>query len=172
MMKKFRFRTYPCVFAAALLAVWLPLSVFFFSASAADASDGETTSIDSNALVTYGYLQSVIDDLKKELLAEFSGSSGGAVSSTYHDITFPKGTVLVLGSDAEVIFRGGNAIIITTSPEPGRGITDLSAGRECFSGESLLFGHIYYKTDAESGACLLVTGDQAAFTMKGTYETR
>lgn len=156
---------------SALLALMLLLAACTFSASAAEDDE---TSIDSNALVTYGYLQSILEDLKLELLTELAGSADGniTVNTPYTDVTFEEGTVILLGSDAEAIFRGGDAVVITVSCNAGAGITDLSEDKECFSGEFLKFGHIYYKTNAESRAYILVTGDKAAFTMKGTYETR
>ena len=45
-------------------------------------------------------------------------------------------------------------------------------GTECFSGDLLAFGHIYYKTRGDSRAYILITGDKAAFTLRGTYEIR
>lgn len=172
-------------FYAFALAVAVLFAAVSFCVSAAGSED---TSIDPDALITYGYLQSVLEDLKLEILAELSESiqngemslptdipqEGGniTVGSTYSDVSFPNGTVLVLGSDAEAIFRGGDAVILTVSQAEGTGITDLSAGKECFSGEMLSFGHIYCKTETKSRAYILVTGDKAAFTMRGTYETR
>ena len=168
----------------------LALSVLFGALSLGVFAKGDgDSSVDPNALITYGYLQSILEDLKLEILADISesiqngsttvpsdtpddGDSDITVGSPYTDITFASGTVLVLGSDAEAIFRGGDAVVITVSQSEGTGITDLSAGLECFSGEMLSFGHIYYKTDKKSRAYILVTGDKAAFTMRGTYETR
>ncbi len=169
-------------FYAIALAVAMLFAALSFSVSASK----DEASIDPNALITYGYLQSILEDLKLEILAELSESiqnntsapsdtpDGGdiTVGSPYTDVSFPNGTVIVLGSDAEAIFRGGDAVVITVSQSEGTGITDLSAGKECFSGEMLSFGHIYYKTDKKSRAYILVTGDKAAFTMRGTYETR
>ena len=166
----------------------LALSILFGALSLGVFAKGDDDhSIDPNALITYGYLQSILEDLKLEILADISESiqngsttvpsdkpDGGniTVGSPYTDVTFASGTVIVLGSDAEAIFRGGDAVVITVSSSEGTGITDLSAGKECFSGEMLSFGHIYYKTDKKSRAYILVTGDKAAFTMRGTYETR
>lgn len=158
-------------FCSLAIAFTMLLTAFTFTASA--AGEDSETSIDSNALVTYGYLQSILEDLKLELLEELSQNGGNiTVGSPYTDVTVTEGTVIVLGSDAEAIFRGGDAVVITVSRNEGAGITDLSAGKECCSGDFLTFGHIYYKTKAESRAYILVTGDKAAFTMKGTYETR
>ena len=171
-------------FYAIALAVAVLFAALSFGVSATGSDD---TSIDPNALITYGYLQSVLEDLKLDILAEIAESlqngeisvptdtpDGGniTVGSSYTDVTFQSGTVIVLNSDAEAIFRGGDAVIITVAQSEGTGITDLSAGKECFSGEMLSFGHIYYKTDKKSRAYILVTGDKAAFTMRGTYETR
>lgn len=170
-------------------AIALAIAVLFAAVSfCVSATGSDDTSIDPNALITYGYLQSVLEDLKLEILAELSesiqngemsvptdtpdGDGTITVGSPYTDVTFPSGTVIVLGSDAEAIFRGGDAVVISVSQSEGNGIFDLSAGKECFSGELLSFGHIYYKPNTKSRAYILVTGDKAAFTMRGTYETR
>ncbi len=169
-------------------AIAIAVAVLFAAVSfCVSASGSKDSSVDPNALITYGYLQSILEDLKLEILAEVAESvQNGEISvptdtpddgnitvgSSYTDVTFPSGTVIVLGSDAEAIFRGGDAVIISVSQSEGNGIFDLSAGKECFSGEMLSFGHIYYKPNTKSRAYILVTGDKAAFTMRGTYETR
>lgn len=142
-------------------------------ASAENAGSAES-SIDSNALVTYGYLQTMLEQWKQELLRELAQSDSDVpvtLPSSYTEISLSQGTILQLHGETEAIFRGGDAIVITVSAEAGRGLTDLSANRECFSGEFLQFGHIYYKTNAQSRTYILITGERAAFTMKGTYET-
>lgn len=138
----------------------------------AKTEDGENT-IPDNAFITYGYLQSILEDLRLELLEELTGQGGSiTIESNYKEVSLKKGDVLVLSTDCEAIFRGGNAAVITSTCSQGEGLTDLSMGTECFSGDLLSFGHIYYKTTGDSRAYILVTGDKAAFTLRGTYEIR
>lgn len=155
----------------ALLAGLLLLSVFVLPASGAEASEGETS---TPALVSIEYLQNQLEALRKELLAAIAGASNGGASEevpqgAYRDVTLPRGSVITLGDDAEVIFRGGNAVLLTVSSGEGEGATDLAAGEELFSGDALQFAHIYYKTTSHGRVSLLVTGERAAFTLKGTY---
>ena len=136
------------------------------------SADGET-SIPDNAVVTYGYLQSVLEDLRLQLLEELAGQGGSiTIESEYKEVSLKKGDILVLSTDCEAIFRGGSAAVITSTCKEGEGLTDLSMGTECFSGDLLAFGHIYYKTRGDSRAYILITGDKAAFTLRGTYEIR
>lgn len=158
-----------------LLAVTLLLAAISVTASGADtASDASEPGDD--ALVTYGYLQKQLDQLRQELM-DAIGDSSDAFAQTpgseetqnggYRDITLKRGSILRLGSDTEVIFRGGSAVVITASDKAGDGITDLSTGTEFFSGAPLCFAHLYYKTNPEGCAYLLVTGEKASFTLKG-----
>lgn len=159
------------ILLSALLALLLVCGACLlpFRASA----DSKNESIPDDAVITYGYLQSILEELRLELLEELA-SAGGTVTieSAYKDMTLQKGDVLVLSTDCEAIFRGGNAAVITSTCHEGEGLTDLSVGTECFSGDLLQFGHIYYKTNGESRAYILITGDKASFTLRGTYEIR
>lgn len=151
-----------------LLTLCLLLTVLCLSVSA----EGSTPP----ALVSEEYLQKQLEELRQELLkaiADASGTPSGdgtAQESAYRDVTLPRGSVITLGDDAEVIFRGGNAVVLTVSDEVGAGITDLATGEESFSGTFLQFAHIYYRSTPENSVCLLVTGEKAAFTLKGTYD--
>lgn len=137
------------------------------------SADGDEVSIPEDTLITYGYLQSILEDLRLELLEELAGQGGSVtIECDYKDVTLKKGDVLVLSTDCEAIFRGGSAAFITSSCEEGEGLTDLSANTECFSGDLPEFGHIYYKTRGDSRAYILITGEKAAFTLRGTYEIR
>ena len=138
------------------------------------AADGEESIPDPDkTFVSYAYLQNALEELRLELLEQLAGQGGTiTVESSYKEVTLKKGDVLVLSTDCEAIFRGGNAAVITSSCKEGEGLTDLSMSAECFSGDLLEFGHIYYKSNGESRAYILVTGDKAAFTLRGTYEIR
>ena len=149
--------------AALLSAAVLSVSVAF----GASAAQSDESSIDENALITYGYLQKFREELKQEILNEIG--SGGIGSSEYTDVTLKCGDVLSLAEGSEIIFRGGNAVIVTSSLQKDAGVTDLSTGNECFSGTEMAFGHLYAKTKPESIAYVVVTGDRAVFTVRGIY---
>lgn len=158
-------RKHVCV----LLTLVILLTVFCLPVSGAE------TSMPDDAIVTYGYLQAQLEALRQELqeaIANASGASAGESNpqeGAYRDVTLPRGSVITLGEDAEVIFRGGDAVVLTVSDGAGSGVTDLATGEEFFSGARLQFAHIYYQSTPNSRVCLLVTGEKAAFTLKGTY---
>ena len=136
-------------------------------------------SSDTPALVSQEYLQKQLEALRKELLEVIAKAVGnasdlpaldGPQESAYRDVTLPRGSVVTLGDDAEVIFRGGYAVVLTVSEDAGAGLADLVTGEESFSGTLLQFAHIYYKSAPGGRVSLLVTGDKAAFTLKGTYD--
>lgn len=150
-----------------LLTLCLLLTVFCLPVSGAEA--------DPPALVSQEYLQKQLDALRKELLEAIGNGSGLPVvgdtqESAYRDVTLSRGSVITLGENAEVIFRGGNAVVLTVSDQAGAGLTDLASEEEIFSGALLAFAHIYYKSAPNGRVSLLVTGEKAAFTLKGTYE--
>ena len=159
-----------------LLLFVLTLALLFACVTCAlpmKASAENEDSIPEDALITYGYLQSILEDLRLQLLEELAGQGGSIViESEYKEVSLKKGDVLVLSTDCEAIFRGGDAAVITSSCTEGEGLTDLSMGTERFSGDLLEFGHIYYKTHGDSRAYILIVGDKAVFTLKGTYEIR
>lgn len=159
---------------AALLALALFAAAF---ASAEDltrtpdessAGPGEI-SIPDDTPVTYGYFKAFREQIKREILEELR-SEGGL--SDYRDIALSRGDVIILSPGCELIFRGGSAVIITSSDKAGDGIKDLSLGTELFSGEAMVFGHVY--TPAASGAekAIIITGETALFTAHGEYEIR
>ena len=150
-----------------LLTLALLLAVFCLPVSGAES--------DPPALVSQEYLQKQLEALRKELLEAIANVSGTPVEnltqeSDYLDVTLPRGSVITLGEDAEVIFRGGNAVVLTVTGEAGAGLADLATGEEVFSGTLLQFAHIYYKSAPKGRVSLLVTGEKAAFTLKGTYD--
>lgn len=169
-----------------LLALILLLAVFCLpqvsrtvsraeSDTPAPVSDTPAPVSDTPVLVSQEYLQKQLEALRQELLEALAAGSGAPAGngapkeSVYRDVTLPRGSVIALGEDAEAIFRGGNAVVLTVSEGEGEGVTDLATGEELFSGALLQFAHIYYKSAPEGRAYLLVTGEKAAFTLKGTY---
>ena len=162
-----------CKRVCVLLAICMLLTALCLPASGVTALGEEST---PPAFVSDEYLQAQLEALRRELLEAIASASGTSVpepdaqNSVYRDVTLSRGSVIVLREDAEVIFRGGNAVVLTVSERSGEGVTDLATGEECFSGTSLQFAHIYYKSAEGGRACLLVTGDKAAFTLKGTYD--
>lgn len=146
--------------------------------SLAETADGEVKTvpetnsdalIPDETLVTYGMLLKIKEELRQELVAEFS-ESGISVESTYNDICVNQGELLILSPDSEIIYRGGGAVAITASAEETQGITDMSAKIELFSGMPLEYGHIYHASSSESTKAILVTGTKAYFTVRGNYE--
>lgn len=121
--------------------------------------------------VTMGFLMSYLEQYKKELLEEIGGNGGNAgTSSGYSDVKLNAGQTILLSADSEVIFRGGSAVAITSAHGEGEGLLDISADGEIFSGEALKAGHIYIPAAHESKKAILITGQSAYFTLKGTYE--
>lgn len=159
----------------ALILSVLMLCALAIGVSAADSggqtvSDGSAESIPDDTLITYGYIQILKQQLKEEIINELRADGGIQLDSAYADISASVGQLIVLGTDAEVIYRGGGAVAITASPAQGDGIIDMSEGVECFSGASLQYGHIYFASESDAKKCILVTGETAYFTIRGSYE--
>ena len=137
------------------------------------ADDGQTAvSVDAegdpHAPVSRDYLFAYMEEFKKQLLAELGGSASGNTSG-YGDVTLSKGQTILLSGDCEIIFRGGNAVAVTSSCLEGDGLSDISVGKEIFSGEKLEFGHIYYPSGSSAKKAILITSNVAYFTLKGNY---
>lgn len=154
------------LFALAISAMLVCGSVVFISADNSNESD-----IPDDAIVTYGVLREYLEQFKQEIL-QSAGTEGGntQTQSAYNDISVTKGQVIYLSTETEIIFRGGNAIAVTASAAEGAGISDMSAGTEIFSGEQLEYGHIYYLTETDSKAAILILSEKAFITVRGSYE--
>ena len=153
-----------------LLAVLLAaVSVLTFVAAGAEGTESETP-IPPETPVTYGYLEVFGEKLRSDILSQVG--SGTPQAGGYRDETLPRGSVILLSENTELIFRGGSAVVITSSGTDREGVADLSSGRELYSGESLEFAHIYHISAGESRRAVLVTGDKAYFTVRGDYEVR
>ena len=138
-----------------------------FGASINVGAENKTT--DKDPVITYSYLQLFGEQLKAEILAELLNGDA-SVGSSYKDISATQGQIIYIQPGTEIIYRGGNAVVITAGKDEGDGIVDISAGIELFSGQSLEFGHIYYPGTADSRKAILVTGSMALFTVRGEYE--
>jgi len=152
------------------LAVAMILAIMPFSVMNIAAENKNETSIDPDTLINYGYLQQFREELRQEIIDELLSEGGITVSTTYEDISLTEGQMLILSPNAEVIYRGGNAVAITSSKGENEGITDMSEEKELFSGEPLEYGHIYYASASDSRKAILVTGSNAYFTVRGDYE--
>lgn len=153
-----------------LLAVLLAaVSVLTFVAAGAEGTEAETP-IPPETPVTYGYLEVFGEKLRSDILSQVG--SGTPQAGGYRDETLPRGSVILLSENTELIFRGGSAVVITSSGTDREGVADLSSGRELYSGESLEFAHIYHISAGESRRAVLVTGGKAYFTVRGDYEVR
>ncbi len=159
---------------ALLTVIVLMASAFVLNGSAEKSSEeaaaASESSIPENTLITYGYLQQFKEELKQEIINELTANGGITVETAYSDISLKEGQTLILSAESEVIYRGGGAIAITSSNLEGEGITDMSLGKELFSGVSLEYGHIYYASASDSKKAILVTGDTAYFTVRGDYD--
>ena len=154
-----------------LIAVLLVVSVYPILATASSAESARSEmNIPDDTLINYGYLQKFREELKQELIEELTAQGGITVATEYKDVSFKEGQMILLAPDAEIIYRGGGAVVITSSGEENEGITDMAEGRELFSGEALEYGHIYYASESESRKAILVTGAKAYFTVRGDYE--
>ena len=151
---------------AALVASAMPISALISAAEANETS----SAIPDDTAITYGYLKIFKEQLRQEIIAELTASGGITVTTDYEDISFSEGQMIILSPNAELIYRGGGAVAITSSNAQNEGLTDMSIGRELFSGESLEYGHIYYASESSSRKAVLITGGTAYFTVRGDYE--
>lgn len=154
---------------ALLLLVLMPIAATSIMAEGGEDS-ADTQSIPEDTPVTYGYLQRFKEELRQEIVDELLSDGGITVTATYNDISANEGQIILLSPESEVIYRGGGAVAVTSSNAENEGITDMSEGRELFSGEPLEYGHVYYASSSESRKAILVTGGTAYFTVRGEYE--
>lgn len=155
-----------------LLAVIVLTFSLGVTVSAGQPAPTATAAGNSDPLVTLSYVNEV---LKPQIIAEVlqqtnKGNYPLGNSSTYQDITLESGKMILIGANCEFIYRGGGAVIITTSPEKGDGVSDMSTGVEFFSGKPLEFGHVYYASESKAVKYILITGEKAYFTIRGGYE--
>lgn len=158
----------------ALVAILLPIAVMMTSAE--NGSDNQNISdlsqdfIPDDTAVTYGYLKMFKEQLRQELIDELTAQGGITVTTTYEDISLKQGEMLLLSPNSEIIYRGGNAVVVSSSANSTEGITDMSQNKELFSGEALEYGHVYFASASEAKKAVLVTGSNAYFTVRGDYE--
>ena len=154
---------------ALVIAVSLPIASMSIIAKG-ESADGSAVVDPDETFVTYGYLELFKEELRREIIEELMQEGGISISTEYKDISLKEGEILILSPETEVIYRGGNAVAITSTDKKGEGITDMSLSREIFSGEALEYGHIYYASSGESRRAILVVGANAYFTVRGSYE--
>lgn len=158
---------------AVVLALTVCVGTYPMCANAAESGDVPT-------LVSVEYLEEQLDALRRELLGELEKvkaeladaqkPDAEAPSDGYREVTLRRGDVLTPDGDTEVLCRGGDVLLLTLTEEPGSGLTDLTDGAERFSGASLEYAHLYRRSDgAGPEVDLLVVGEEASFTVKGTY---
>ena len=154
----------------ALVALVLPLiAMMAFAENETAVADSEM-SIPEDTPVTYGYLLTIKEQLRQEIIEELAAEGGITIATTYEDISVKEGEIILLSPDTEVIYRGGGAVAITSTDNENDGLTDMSGGTEIFSGQALEYGHIYHSSSGESKKAILVTGSSAYFTVRGDYE--
>ena len=156
---------------ALVVAVALLLPIFAMIAYAENETSSDDLGFDpEKTVVTYDMLMKFKEEFRAELLEELAAEGGITIKNTYEDIDVKEGEIILLSPAAEVIYRGGGAVAITSSDSENDGITDMSSGTEIFSGEALEYGHIYYLTETDSKAAILILSDKAVITARGSYE--
>ena len=166
-MKKFK------IFFVVACILLLTVTGAFAINGAAEKSERALSedSIPDSTLITYGYLEQFREELKQEILNEIAANGGSVtVESIYKDISLTSGQTIILSPETEIIYRGGGAVAITSSNGESQGLTDMSVGKELFSGGALEYGHIYFASASDSKKAILVTGDKAYFTVRGDYD--
>ena len=133
------------------------------------AAEQSEVSIPDDTPVTYGYFKAFREQIKREIIEELRGEGG---LSDYRDLALTRGDVIVPAPGCEIIFRGGSAVVITSSDKAGDGIKDLSLAEELFSGEALVYGHIYRPAESGAEKAIIITGGTALLTVRGEYEIR
>lgn len=170
-MKKFIFMVVSVSLSVAL-AVFGALNIY--AENSTTEIQPSKNEIPVNTPVTYGYLQQFKEEIKQDIIDEVvsqiteNGISGN--NQGYQEVFASQGKTVILYPDSEIIYRGGGASVITNSKGENQGITDMSLGKELFSGQPLEYGHIYYASSSESTKAILITGEKAYFTIRGNYE--
>lgn len=158
-------------FLIPLLSLLLAVALLSMSALHISADNAQTEeSIPDDAVITYGYLQAFKEQMKQEIIDELTASGGLTAETPYSDISATAGQFIIISADSELIYRGGGAVVVTSSANSGDGIKDMSTGAELFSGSALEYGHIYFAGESTAQKAVLITGDIAFFTVRGEYE--
>ena len=162
------------IFFVVACVLLLTVTGAFAISGAAEKSEralSEDSIPEGTFLVDVGYLMQFGEELKQEILNEIAANGGSVtVESIYKDISLTSGQTLILSPETEIIYRGGGAVAITSSNDQAQGLTDMSVGKELFSGKALEYGHIYFASASDSKKAILVTGDKAYFTVRGDYD--
>ncbi len=170
-MKKFIFMAVAVSLAVAL-AVFGALNIY--AQNNTTETEAPKSEIPANTPVTYGYLQQFKEEIKQDIIndvvSQITENSAIEQKQDYQEVSASQGKTIILYPDSEIIYRGGGANVITNSKGENEGITDMSLGKELFSGQPLEYGHIYYASSSESTKAILITGDKAYFTIRGNYE--
>lgn len=158
-------------FLIPLLSLLLAVALLSLSALHISAENSEPEeSIPDDAVVTYGYLMAFREQMKQEIIAQLTADGGITAATPYSDISATAGQFIIISVDSELIYRGGGAVVVTSSAHNGDGIKDMSTGAELFSGTALEYGHIYFAGESAAHKAVLITGDKAFFTVRGEYE--
>ncbi len=105
-------------------------------------------------------------ETKEELLADLKDEDFSADIS-YTLVSLSKGQTLVATGGMELILRSGTATAITVDD----GLSDLTAGKDLTSGETLSLDH-YIINPIGDGRGILVTSDNADVLVRGKYEIK
>ncbi len=151
------------------LLLSLVMTVALILSAVTAFAETKDTSEEDYYLISAKDLETLREDIRKELLAEFQDELENANKAGYKEVTATRGQVVILAHDSELIYRGGGAVAITSSNSKNDGLTDISSEKEIFSGQKLDYCHIYV-SKSQSVKAVLVTGEQASFTIRGNYE--
>ena len=153
------------------LFVSLLLVFAMFGSAFTAVAEGEfaTTSDEDYYLIPVDKYETIYDDIRQQVLEEFSQQLEDALNTGYKDVTAECGQVILIPNGSEIIYRGGGAVAITASNGGEDGLTDISVSKEVYSGQKLEYGHIY-TSKAGSPKAVLVVGKTASFTIRGNYE--
>ena len=141
------------ILIVAALCLAMSLGVAVFAASAGSEND---------PLVTKSYLDSVIDDIKKDI------GSGEGGSSEYKVLEgLEAGTIVVGGSSTEMILRSGAALAYIPSSASG-GLSDLTSGANLGNGKAISANHLLL-FPRDDGRALQVTKNNTYIMVNGDY---
>lgn len=120
-----------------------------------------TAGSESDPLVTKSYVDAEIAKVKNSQGSQ--GSTGGS-TGTYEVVHLQAGDKILGGEGTEIILRSGEAKAVDNG---SNGISDLTAGTELWSGNSLKANHVILIPRADGRGVNVTT--EAYFMIRGSY---
>ncbi len=150
MKNRFSKKTWAILIAVLILIIG---SVTAYAAAAAGS--------ESDPLVTKSYVDAEIAKVKNNQGSQ--GTTGGS-TGTYEVVHLQAGDKILGGEGTEIILRSGEAKAIDNG---SNGISDLTAGAELWSGNSLKPNHVILVPRADGRGVSVTT--EAYFMIRGSY---